>query len=108
MQVIYGLDSDADGDFEWMVAGSTDSYSEGLTAMTAQTIREQVKQIRVYILAHEGQREGTYEYPSTTVELGGDVGLVTTFDLKAKIGDPDYEYYRWKLYTIVVTPNNLE
>jgi len=108
MQVIYGLDNDADGDFEPGVTGSTDGYAEDLTAFTSQTIREQVKQVRVYILAHEGQREGSYDYPSTTVGLGTDVSGGRIFDLKANIGDPEYKYYRWKLYTIVVTPNKLE
>jgi prepilin-type N-terminal cleavage/methylation domain-containing protein len=108
MQMIFGIDSDSDGDFEPGVSGSTDSYSEDLTTSTAQTIREQVKQVRVYILAHEGQKDITFTYPSPTVSLGGDVGLGQTFNLASAIGDPDYKYYRWKLYTIVVTPNNLE
>jgi prepilin-type N-terminal cleavage/methylation domain-containing protein len=111
MQVIYGLDSDADGDFE---PTSGDVYSEDLTASTAETIRAQVKQVRVYILAHEGQRDSNYTYcPSSAASCStavpvGEFGLGSTFDLKTKVGDPEYKYYRWKLYTIVVTPNNLE
>ncbi|MFA6054274.1 MAG: prepilin-type N-terminal cleavage/methylation domain-containing protein [Thermodesulfovibrionales bacterium] len=112
MQVIYGLDRDADGDFEPDVSGSTDGYNDDLTGSTwtAQIIHEQVKQVRVYILAHEGQKDITFIYPTSTVSLGGDVagGLGSTFNLASAIGDPEYKHYRWKLYTIVVTPNNLE
>ena len=114
MQVIYGLDLDNDGDFEPLVAGSADGFSEDITALTAQQIRKRVKQVRVYILSHEGQRDATYTYcPSSAASCStafplGEFGLVSTFDLTTKIGDPDYKYYRWKLYTIVVTPHNLE
>ena len=108
MQVIYGMDLDNDKDFEPLVALSLDGYSEDLTATSSQTIRDQVKQVRVYILAHEGQKDPTYTYPSSTVSLGGDVSLGRTFNLATRIGDPEYKNYRWKLYTIVVTPNNLE
>jgi prepilin-type N-terminal cleavage/methylation domain-containing protein len=109
MQVIFGLDTNLDGSFD-PLHDAADTYSEDLTGLTAQNIREQVKQVRVYILAHEGQRDITFTYPSSTVSLGGDVagGLGRTFNLATAIGDPDYKYYRWKLYTIVVTPNNLE
>ncbi|OHE61036.1 MAG: hypothetical protein A2Z47_01115 [Thermodesulfovibrio sp. RBG_19FT_COMBO_42_12] len=109
MQVIFGLDNDGDGDFEPGIffPGSPDGYSEDISAFTAQQIRNQVRQVRVYILAHEGQRDIYYTYPSSTISLGGDVGLGNTFDLAATIGNPEYKYYRWKLYTLVVTPNNL-
>lgn len=104
MQVIYGLDSDNDGDFEPGAAGSTDSYTEDITALTAQQIRNQVKQVRVYILAQEGQRDTNYSYPAATVSLGGDVGLGRIFNLTTIT---NYQNYRWKVYTLVVKPNNL-
>ena len=116
LQVIYGLDSNADGSFDPFnsVGGIYDSYSDDLTALSAQTIREQVKQVRVYILAHEGQKDTNYIFSNFTVGACstcikvGEFGLGNDFDLLAAIGDPDYKYYRWKVYTIVVTPNNLE
>jgi prepilin-type N-terminal cleavage/methylation domain-containing protein len=107
MQVIYGLDTNVDGDFD-PAHDVADIYSEDLTGSTAQTIHEQVKQVRVYILAHEGQKDTTYTYPASTVAVDGDVGLGRTFNLATAIGDPEYKQYRWKLYKIVVTPNNLE
>jgi hypothetical protein len=103
MQVIFGLDNDNDGDFEPGV--STDNYSDDITALTAQQIRTQVQQVRVYILAHEGQRDPNYTYPSTTIDLGGDVGLGRIFNLATAI--PNFQNYRWKLYTLAVKPKNL-
>lgn len=107
MQVIYGLDTNVDGDFD-PAHDVADIYSEDLSASTAQTIHEQVRQVRVYILAHEGQKDTTFTYPASTVDVDGDVGLGRTFNLATAIGDPEYKQYRWKLYKIVVTPNNLE
>lgn len=102
MQVVYGLDNDNDGDFEPGV--STDNYSDDITALTAQQVRNQVKQVRVYILAHEGQRDPNFTYSSATADLGGDIGLGRNFDLTTI---PNYQNYRWKVYTLVVKPNNL-
>jgi len=114
MQVIYALDNNEDGSFD--PSDPADGYSDDITTapLTAQQIRKRVKQVRVYILSHEGQRDATYTYcPSSAASCStafplGEFGLVSTFDLTTKIGDPDYKYYRWKLYTIVVTPHNLE
>ncbi len=105
MQVVFGLDTNADGAFD---PTGGDSYSEDITTLTASNIRDQLKQVRVYILAHEGQKDNTFIYPSSTVDLGGDVGLGRVFNLASKIGDPEYKKYKWKVYTIVTTPNNLE
>jgi prepilin-type N-terminal cleavage/methylation domain-containing protein len=102
MQVVYGLDNDNDGDFEPGV--STDNYSDDITALTAPQVRNQVKQVRVYILAHEGQRDPNFTYSSATVALGGDVGLGRNFDLTTI---QNYQNYRWKVYTLVVKPRNL-
>jgi hypothetical protein len=115
MQVIYGLDTNEDGSFD-PLNDPADVYSDDITTapLTAQQIRKRVKQVRVYILSHEGQRDATYTYcPSSAASCStafpvGEFGLGSPFDLTTKIGDPDYKYYRWKLYTIVVTPHNLE
>jgi prepilin-type N-terminal cleavage/methylation domain-containing protein len=106
VQVVYGLDNDNDGDFEPGGAGSTDGWGEDLTLLTAQQVRDQVKEVRVYILAHEGQKDATYIYPNNVVTVG-EFGLGRTFDLQTKIGT-GWQNYRWKLYTIVVKPRNLK
>lgn len=93
MQVVYGLDNNADGAVE---AWSSD-ISGG---MTAADIRTQLAEVRVHILAQEGQRDDSYTYPATTIPVGSK-GFVNNFDVSA------YRNYRWKVYNIVVRPKNL-
>jgi len=104
-QVVYGLDIDNDGDFEVGVGG--DTYSDDISGLTEVQIRDQVKLVRAYVLGHEGQFDSTYTYPSTTVNVGGDVGMGRTVNLSTAIGTT-WQNYRWKLYTIVLRPLNLE
>ncbi|MEW6569826.1 MAG: hypothetical protein AB1390_01425 [Nitrospirota bacterium] len=99
MQVIYGFDKDADGDFE---PGSGDEYINSLARFTAQEIREQVKEVKIFILAHEGQKDVNYRYSNDTISVGGALGR--NFSLSTI---PNYQNYRWKVYTIVVKPHNL-
>jgi len=71
----------------------------------ADKIRNQVKEVRVYILAQEGQRDRNYTYPNPTPRVG-EAGIGRDFDLNANI--TDWSHYRWKLYTLVVRPSNLQ
>jgi len=76
---------------------------------TAKDIREQLKEIRVYILAHTGRKDTGYRYPSSEVAVGEVFGgglVGRNFDLSDLIG-PGWDNYRWKLYSIVVRPQNL-
>jgi prepilin-type N-terminal cleavage/methylation domain-containing protein len=73
--------------------------------MSAQQIRQQVKEVRVYILAQEGQYDKTYTHPVTVIHVGdasSDSGLGHDFDIGTNVN------YRWKLYTIVVQPKNMK
>jgi prepilin-type N-terminal cleavage/methylation domain-containing protein len=111
MQVVYALDNDENGSFQDGVGTPPDAYSDTIAALTASQVRNRVKEVRVYILAHEGQRDQNYIYPSITIGVPAapdpGAGLGRTFDIKTAIGDPDYQHYRWKLYTIVVKPIDL-
>ncbi len=112
MQVVYGLDNNEDGSFD-PSNDPADSYGDAsvTSTWTALQIRNRVKQVRVYILAHEGQRDPNYTYPNSTIAIPASpdpgAGLGSTFSLSTTIGNPDYKYYRWKLYTIVATLNDL-
>ena len=102
MQVVYGLDSSASGFVN-------QHRSEPLAS--AAELRDQLKEVRVYILAQEGKRDRLYSYPSSTIDVGesfdnGTTITGRTFDLEELIGE-DYIHYRWKVYTIVVRPKNL-
>jgi prepilin-type N-terminal cleavage/methylation domain-containing protein len=104
MQVYYRLDTNNDG--------TIDSELTSIALLTAQNIRNQVREIRVYILAHEGQRDGSYTFNNftgastcaTCVRVGQSAVLGRDFDLATIT---DYLNYRWKVYTIVVQPKNL-
>lgn len=93
-------------------AGTGTTQSNGLAApyaASALTVRDQLKQIQVYILAHEGQRDTSYNhiYPGNLYHVGpGVVGSAfgRDFDLSTIT---NYQNYRWKLYTLIVRPNNL-
>ncbi len=92
MQVVFGLDRDEDG--------TAESYSPFLTnistgvQLTAALIRAQVKEVRVYILTHEGQRDSSYIHPTTGI-LVGEVGIGgRTFNIGTNVN------YRWKVYTL--------
>jgi len=97
MQVIYRLDTNNDG--------TIDSAVDTISALTAQQIREQLREVRVYILSHEGQRDSAFQYQSSTITVG-EFGLGRTFNLSSIIG-AGWENYRWKVSTLVIKPRNL-
>lgn len=105
MQVYYRLDTSVPPD------GTIDSEPNSIALLTAQNIREQTREIRVYILAHEGQRDTNYTFTgftpgacATCVRVGQSATLGRDFNLATIT---DYLNYRWKVYTIVVQPKNL-
>lgn len=108
MQVTFWLDTDGDGNINW-------PPQDDISGLTASQIRERVKEVRVYIVAHEGQKDVNYdfsmnntrEYLFATEVIGNNSRTINFTNLKTQIGNPDYKYYRWKVYTLVVKPNNL-
>lgn len=81
---------------------------------TAQMTRQQLQELRVYILTHEGGMDRSYRYqaapPDNIIRVGdpdpANAALGRNFDLAANIG-ATWRNYRWKIYTIVVRPENL-
>lgn len=127
MQVIYGLDmnddgvigtcSNADGStVKGCPPGSSNpDTSETFTAAQVQAtladpalLRNRLKEIRIYILAHEGQFDPNYTHSVNPMAVEDyDVsGLGSTVDLSSKIGG-NWQNYRWKVYRVVVKPNSL-
>lgn len=72
----------------------------------APGIRDRIKEVRAYILAHEGQRDTAYEHPRSTEHVG-DLGYGRDFVFSAA-GITDWQNYRWKIYTLVVQLDNLQ
>lgn len=103
MQVVYRLDTDGDG--------TIDTTTDNLAGFTAQQIRN-VKEVRVFILTHEGRRDVRYTFSNftgvttcpTCIRVGESAVLGRDFDL-AIIAN--FLNYRWKVYTIVAKTSNL-
>jgi hypothetical protein len=98
MQVVTYLDTNVDGQWETM--------SNGLNLGSALNVREQLKEVHLYILAHEGLRDMTYTQPSNIILVGQSAILGRNFDLTT-LADPDWQHYRWKVYRLIVRPDNL-
>ena len=95
---------------------------------TAQDIVRQIREIKVYILAQEGQKDQTFTFTNftgspnppfnntcpgncaTCIEVGENCNG-SIFDLSkisANSSDTnEYLHYRWKVYTIAATPYNI-
>ena len=54
MQLVFGLDLDGNG--------TSETSAEDINNLTAEEIRNQLREVRVYIIAHEGQLDTTYTY----------------------------------------------
>ncbi|MGQ9570577.1 MAG: PilW family protein [Thermodesulfovibrionales bacterium] len=121
MQVIYRFDMDGDNDTETIsnADGGSVSSSEGASVTTvqetlnnAELLRNRLKEIRIYILAHEGQYDRFYTFNNFTCGTNcitvGEFGLGRDFDLSTITpGNTNYLNYRWKVYSLVVKPQNL-
>jgi hypothetical protein len=127
MQVVYGFDDNNNGIIGTYTDGSTTVQSwpvgtpdESLTIASVLAIfadpaalRQKLREVRVYILVHEGQKDMNYTYPSSTIAVSSSstsqpgYGLGRTYNLATLIGDPEYKHYRWKVYTVVGVPNSL-
>lgn len=100
MQAVFAMDQDND-------PTTFDTYGN-LPTLTAEQVRTRVKEVRIYILAHEGQRDTFYTYPNATVVLTDpNASTQNTIDLNTLVGDSTYVNYRWKIYTMVIKPFNL-
>jgi hypothetical protein len=113
-QVAFGMDANGDGIIETPWASSLPAA--GVDA--AGIIREQLKEVRVYILLHEGQRDTGYRSSQRlnlgdksvasnanfeTISTGGasNAGALSSF---TPTGDDSA--YRWKVIKLAVKPTN--
>jgi prepilin-type N-terminal cleavage/methylation domain-containing protein len=107
MQVIYSMDNNENGSFQNGMAG--DAYTNTLAGLTPIQVRTRVKEVHVYILAHEGQRDTNFVFNNFTAGACGTcvrvgMSVLNDFNLAAINNYPDY---RWKVYTISVKTENL-
>ena len=92
LQVVYGLDTDADG--------VVNTWTDTIGTLTADDIRTRLVELHVHILAQVGQRDDSYTYPYDNVSVGSE-GFARNVPVST------YKHYRWKVYNIVVKPKNL-
>jgi len=93
MEVIYGRDTDGNPSTALV-------WDDDISDLAADTVRAQLKEVRIYILAQEGQRDDSYRTPTDNISVGSSV-------LWEDVDVSGYRNYRWKVYTIVVKPRSL-
>ncbi|MBI5420143.1 MAG: prepilin-type N-terminal cleavage/methylation domain-containing protein [Deltaproteobacteria bacterium] len=102
MHVIFFLDTNGDGAIDPPPVNAIPG------GYTAQDIRNQLKEVRVYILAQEGQRDRDYTYSPATIPVGDpDSGVGGSYTLDATETNTNQTHFRWKVHTLVVKPSNL-
>jgi prepilin-type N-terminal cleavage/methylation domain-containing protein len=102
MQVVTYLDTNADGSWDT----SSNGLAVAASATAAQTIRDQLKEVHVFILTHEGQLDTSYTHVTNPMLVGESAALGRNFNFSTS-GITHWQNYRWKIYTLVIRPNNL-
>jgi len=102
MRVLFMYDPDIN-------KGINITYTDNVTGIStgsAADITARLKEVRVYILAQDGQIDPSFTYPTNTVALGSDptvgAALARNIDLTVI---PQYQNYRWKQYNLIVRTN---
>jgi len=96
-QVIFGIDTNGDK--------IVDSYVDDISGYDASTIRNRVKEVRIYILTHEGGMDRDSSYGEKKIYVG-EFGRGREFDLSLMIGG-NWQNFRWKVYSVVIKLRNL-
>ena len=101
MQVLFRIDTNGDGVPDQTVSNLA-TYG---TPPDPNLVRQYVKEIRVYILAHEGTLDRSFNYNTPDIVVGdsGPPILGYTVNLPTLVG-ADWAHYRWKLYSFSVKP----
>jgi prepilin-type N-terminal cleavage/methylation domain-containing protein len=105
MQIVYSMDSLGTGVIDSHRDASFGTPGAQGPLPSAAELRQQLREIRVYILAQDGKKDMGFTYPDQTITLG-EFGMGADIDLSSVIG-ADWSHYRWKIYTIVVQPKSL-
>jgi len=95
-QIAFGLDINGDG--------IIDSWGNNLPS-SAEAIRTQVKQVAVYIVYQEGQKDDHPVFSQSSINISAPDG--TTIKVVDLTNFSNYQFYRWKLLQMRVNPLNL-
>jgi prepilin-type N-terminal cleavage/methylation domain-containing protein len=116
-QVSLGLDPENDGNMNYNPPDSPSLFAPILAPTAADAeiaFRAQLKEVRVYILAHEGGKDPNYRYPADSIYVGepgyGGKNWTTTMLAAAPPAGfgADWRQYRWKVYSFLVQMKNLQ
>jgi prepilin-type N-terminal cleavage/methylation domain-containing protein len=107
MQVAFVLDTNGDGVVDYTFTTDNPPTSD-ISGLTAKQVRDQVKEVRIYVLSHEGTADPGFTYLNNTIRVGENPNPNTgrDFDLAATIG-AGWQRYRWKVDTLVMAPKNI-
>jgi hypothetical protein len=106
MQVVYSVATNGDNNINFHYDASFGGTGgTPLTNPTLDVLWNQLREIRVYILAQNGRKDPGYTYPNQTITVG-EFGKGSDIDLATTIG-ADWNRYHWKVYTIVIQPKSL-
>ena len=108
-QVAFGIDTDGDK--------AVNSWVSDLN-LDAEHIRTQVREVRVFVLYHEGQRDDNFWFSGTLnlgdAQIANDAGFQTlssaplTGALSTYTPTGNALHYRWKIAKLAIRPMNLE
>jgi prepilin-type N-terminal cleavage/methylation domain-containing protein len=104
-QVTFGLDPSDNGTISW---------KGNLGALNPREIRRQLREVRVFILYHEGSKDEDFGF-SGAVTLGDNqTGTLSTFNPSSeaatcsRCGRPLAMHYRWNVVRLAVKPMNFQ
>ncbi|HJV36912.1 type II secretion system protein [Geomonas sp.] len=115
LQVIFLMATNGDGIVDQHLSDLSRLAPGG--KVSAEQLRDQLREIRVYILAQQGKKDPLYQYPLDQLPIVvGDAGMDKA--LGRTLGsswneaamarlDPEWRHFHWKVYSIVVQPKNL-
>jgi len=97
--------SNADGTATATAANGSNPSGLTVAAIMANPaeVRTRLRQVKVYILAQDGQVDRNFTNTNTALPMGDEGALVGIVDLT----QANMLHYRWKLYRVVVRPRNL-
>jgi prepilin-type N-terminal cleavage/methylation domain-containing protein len=113
MQVVFGLATNAPSD------NSVNLHVDNLNSLTTlYQLTSQVKEVRLYVLTHEGRMDPNYTYPANSIYVGesfdgGVTNLGSTWTSDGSVGKnlsttlTNWQRYYWKVLKVVIIPNNL-
>jgi prepilin-type N-terminal cleavage/methylation domain-containing protein len=121
MQIVFDNDDSNGGTNVFHIDGSVPRFGTSPSSWTADQVRSQIKNVRVYILSHDGKKDPNFTYSNfdstnavCVAPLSSDSSCIsslgrgwTTAEMENTFGKNDWMHYRWKVYSFVVSLKNL-